>query len=179
MQENKLPKDLTHLAEVISKSCGRWCHDEILPCFRAVLICIYVWQPCLAVKRIYIFWCVTWLNGSVSVFSCSVCEVSRGTGSFDWDPQDVFVRGRGVGAEGGRYADIPLFICSKNTKSEWATQQCAPPPLLLNVGSKVWKCWHTELRAAPETPRIPLRSRRAGGWGGGLECTLRSQSLIY
>lgn len=41
-QENKLPKDLlTHLAEVISKSRGRWCHGQILDCFRGVLICIH------------------------------------------------------------------------------------------------------------------------------------------
>lgn len=57
MQENKLPKDLlTHLAEVISKSWGRWCHDQIQHCFRGVLICTYRWQPCLTVRNICWMW---------------------------------------------------------------------------------------------------------------------------
>lgn len=34
-------------------------------------------------------------------------------------------------------------------------------------------------RAAPETPGIPPGRRWEGGWGGALECSWKSQSLIY
>lgn len=83
VQENKLPKDLlTHLAEVISKSWGRWCHGQILHCFRGVLICIYNWQPCLAVRNIFL-----WLNRSVKVsvlLHCVCGWVYRGGERLIW-----------------------------------------------------------------------------------------------
>lgn len=117
-QENKPPKDLlTHLAEVISKSRGRWWHDQILHCFRGVLICIYYIQL-TAMFGCEKYLCVAeWQCGSQSF--PAVCEVSGGAGSFDrgkpidWDPQDVFVRGRGGGG-GRRYVDLPLFVCGKH-----------------------------------------------------------------
>lgn len=66
------PKDLlTHLAKVISKSRGRWCHGQILHCFWGILICIYNWQPYLPVT--IVFCMLTCLNGVwESVTSCSV-----------------------------------------------------------------------------------------------------------
>lgn len=59
----------------------------------------------------------------------------------------------------------------------------APPPPYRNTyvytarGSKVWKCWHTERRAALQIPRIPRSIHRMGG--GALVWTWSSQSLIY
>lgn len=76
-QENKLPKDLlTHLAEVISKSRGRWCHGQILHCFRGVLICIYKQQPCLAVRNIFVLH--DWMGVWKSVFSSVGFQVETG-----------------------------------------------------------------------------------------------------
>lgn len=152
-QENKLPKDLlTHLAEVISKSRGRWCHGQILDCFRGVLICIHKWQPCLAVRNIFVCY-MTECQSFPAVCGASVGNWLIYHGEpIDWEPRDVFVGGGGL-------CGPPLFICSKHVNSEWATQQ----PPLFTAGIRVWKCWHTERRAAPETPGIPPRRRWAEG----------------
>lgn len=167
------PKDLlTHLAKVISKSRGRWCHGQILHCFGGVLICIYNWQPYLPVRSSF---CMLTCESQLLP---AVCEVFAGTGSFTMASRlTETLRMFLLGDKGGGMQTFPSSS-AKNTLREWMN-----PPLPFSAGSWVWKCWHTEWRTAPETQGIPLRRRRAAGvgwgWGGALECTQRSQSLIY
>lgn len=130
-----------------------------LHCFRGVLICIYNWQPCLAVRNILVCYMSERETGS----QCfpAVCEVSRGTGSFEQDPQDVFVRGRGGGG-GVEGRTFLCSVCSKHTKSEWATQQPPPPPhptpSVLAARSGNVDTWSREQPQKPqESPREDAR----------------------
>lgn len=181
-QESKLPKDLrTHLAEVISKSWGRWCHSQPLHCFRGVLICIHKWQPCLAVRNILCYTYYDWM-GLWKSFP-AVCGVSGGTGPFTTASRltgtlGMFLLGEAEGGENTLKVNGPHTPPHTHTNSP--TQLPTPtriPPFAAGIG--VWKCWHMEWRAAPETPGILLRRSWAGGWGGALECTQKTQSLIY
>lgn len=180
-QENKLPKDLrTHLAEVISKSWGRWCHSQPLHCFRGVLICIHKWQPCLAVRNILCYVYYDWMG--LKVFSSCMWGfwwnwlIYHGE-PIDWDPRDVFVGGsRGWGETHSKWMGHTPPDTHTNSPTQLPTPNRIPP---FAAGIGVWKCWHMEWRAAPETPGILLRRSWVGGWGGALECTQKSQSLIY
>lgn len=132
-------KNLTHLAEVISKSCGRWCYSKIPRCFRGVLICVYD-SPDSHVslgQTIYkYFWVVDyWMEVVLSLFRCCMSVFFfHSTGTLR-----MFLLGMWGGVQGGQFS---ASSGAKGNKSERSPQQCtyicvcALPPLApFNAGS--------------------------------------------